>query len=460
MITFFALLWLSTWFTIPFWIIQFMRLKENERIKSELERAGALKGFDKFKYKIKSALKKQNELEIKPVKYTEKQLKKYIIASVATFIISFIAIGITAPPTEISVEDNNNTSVIEEIDENQTANETISEEQKEVEEENNNNSTLNKTFSKQELENNKSTSVSSVPAYSGNSYVAINNNVPFFANNEITNSSYENYSSLDALGRCGIASACIGKDIMPTEERGDIGSVKPTGWHSIRYQGIDGNYLYNRCHLIGFQLAGENANEKNLITGTRYLNVEGMLPFENMVADYVKETNNHVLYRVTPVFEGNNLLASGVLMEAYSVEDNGAGIQFCVYCYNVQPGITIDYVTGDSSGPEYTGTTSSSSNNSNNSGSASQTDSSAPVTQSKPALEKPKTEEPKQETQPSAPSVNTNSQTYILNTNTKKFHEPSCGSAARIKASNKSTFNGSRDELISRGYSPCGNCHP
>ena len=159
MITFFALLWLSTWFTIPFWIIQFMRLKENERIKSELERAGALKGFDKFKYKIKSALKKQNELEIKPVKYTEKQLKKYIIASVATFIISFIAIGITAPPTEISVEDNNNTSVIEEIDENQTANETISEEQKEVEEENNNNSTLNKTFSKQELENNKSTSV-------------------------------------------------------------------------------------------------------------------------------------------------------------------------------------------------------------------------------------------------------------------------------------------------------------
>ena len=348
MITFFALLWLSTWFTIPFWIIQFMRLKENERIKSELERVGALKGFDKFKYKIKSAFKKQNELEIKPVKYTEKQLKKYIISSVATFIISFIAIGIMAPPTETSVEDNNNTSVIEEIDENQTANDTISEEQKEVEEENNNDSTLNKTFSKQELENNKSTSVSSVPAYSGNPYVAINNNVPFFANNEITNSSYENYSSLDGLGRCGIASACIGKDIMPTEERGRIGMIKPSGWHTVKYDIVEGKYLYNRCHLIGYQLTGENANEKNLITCTRYMNTVGMLEFENKVADYIKKTNNHVLYRVTPIFEGDNLLASGVQMEAQSVEDNGKGIKFNVYIYNVQEGIAIDYKTGES----------------------------------------------------------------------------------------------------------------
>ena len=192
-------------------------------------------------------------------------------------------------------------------------------------------------------------SLSNVAAYSGSPYVEINQNVPYFADSELSKTSYEYYSDLDSLGRCGVCVASVGQDIMPTEKRGDIGSVKPTGWHTVKYAGVvDGNYLYNRCHLIGYQLTGENANNKNLITGTRYLNVEGMLPFENMVADYVKETGNHVMYRVTPVFDGNNLLVSGVLMEAKSVEDNGAGILFNVYCYNVQPGVTIDYATGDS----------------------------------------------------------------------------------------------------------------
>ena len=188
-----------------------------------------------------------------------------------------------------------------------------------------------------------------IPAYSGKPYAVINNNEPFFTDEDMSSSSYEYYSPLDNQKRCGVCVASIGKDIMPTEERGEIGNVKPSGWNQAKYAGlVDGNYLYNRCHLIGFQLTGENANEKNLITGTRYLNVEGMLPFENMIADYVKETGNHVMYRVTPVFEGNNLLASGVLMEAKSVEDNGDGILFCVYCFNVQPGVTIDYSDGAS----------------------------------------------------------------------------------------------------------------
>lgn len=192
-------------------------------------------------------------------------------------------------------------------------------------------------------------SIDSIPAYSGKPYVTINDNVPEFLDSDLSTSSYEYYSDLDELGRCGVAYACVGTDLMPTEERGNIGSVKPTGWHTIKYNVVDGNYLYNRCHLIGYQLSGENANTKNLITGTRYLNVDGMLPFENMVADYVKETNNHVMYRVSPIFEGNNLLVSGVQIEAKSVEDNGEGILFNVYCYNVQPNIEINYATGDSS---------------------------------------------------------------------------------------------------------------
>ena len=187
-----------------------------------------------------------------------------------------------------------------------------------------------------------------IPEFTDAAYVAVNGNVPFFLPEEYTTESYEYYSDLDELGRCGVTMACIGVDIMPTEDRGDIGSVKPTGWHSVKYDIVEGKYLYNRCHLIGFQLAGENANKKNLITGTRYLNIEGMLPFENLVADYVQETENHVLYRVTPLFDGDNLVAHGVLMEGYSVEDEGEGVCFCVYAYNAQPGITIDYATGES----------------------------------------------------------------------------------------------------------------
>ena len=192
-------------------------------------------------------------------------------------------------------------------------------------------------------------SASDIPAYSGSPYVAVNHNVPEFLETDLATTSYEFYSDLDRLGRCGVAYACIGTDLMPTTERGSIGSVKPTGWHTVKYDVVDGKYLYNRCHLIGYQLSGENANTKNLITGTRYLNVDGMLPFENMVADYVKETKNHVMYRVTPVFEGDNLIANGVQIEAESVEDAGEGILFNVYCYNVQPDVEINYATGDSS---------------------------------------------------------------------------------------------------------------
>lgn len=187
-----------------------------------------------------------------------------------------------------------------------------------------------------------------IPEYSGNPYVELNGNVPYFTDEELSTTAFELYSELDSLGRCGACYANICKEIMPTEERGSIGMVKPTGWHTVKYDCITDRYLYNRCHLIGYQLAGENANEKNLITGTRYLNVDGMLPFENEVADYVDETDNHVLYRVTPVFSDDNLVASGVIIEAKSVEDKGAGVQFNVYCYNVQPEISIDYIDGQS----------------------------------------------------------------------------------------------------------------
>lgn len=197
-----------------------------------------------------------------------------------------------------------------------------------------------------------STDITNIPEYSENPYVQINNNIPFFTESDYTTEAFETYSNLDKLGRCGVAYANICEEIMPPkdDERESLYSITPSGWQQTKYEGVvDGNYLYNRCHLIGYQLAGENANEKNLITGTRYMNTEGMLPFENQVDDYIEENpNNHVLYRVTPIFDGNNLVASGVQMEAYSVEDNGKGICFNVYVYNVQPGITIDYTTGES----------------------------------------------------------------------------------------------------------------
>ena len=268
--------------------------------------------------------------------------------------------------------------------------------------------------------------LSSIPAYSGKAYVAVNNNTPYFTKSELTKVSFEKYAPLDSLGRCGVAYANIGRDIMPTEERGSIGTVKPSGWHSIRYENVDGKYLYNRCHLIGYQLSAENANTSNLITGTRYLNIQGMLPFENMVADYVKETNNHVLYRVTPIFEGDNLLASGVLMEGYSVEDEGTGICYNVYCYNVQPGIIIDYATGDSKAE----------------------DGSAPYGSSAAV------------TKPSQSSGNSSSASYIANKNTKKFHYPSCSSVGQMNESNKEYLNCSREQAIQQGFEPCGRCSP
>lgn len=268
--------------------------------------------------------------------------------------------------------------------------------------------------------------LSSIPKYSGSPYVAVNDNNPYFTKSDYTTKSFENYATLDSLGRCGVAYANIGKEIMPTEERGSIGMVKPSGWHSIRYENVEGKYLYNRCHLIGYQLSAENANTSNLITGTRYLNIQGMLPFENMVADYVKATNNHVLYRVTPIFEGDNLLASGVLMEGYSVEDNGDGICYNVYCYNVQPGIKIDYTTGDSEAE----------------------DGSAPYGSSAVV------------NKPTQQNNNSSSTTYIANKNTKKFHYPTCSSVGQMKESNKKYLNCSRDQAIQQGYDPCGRCCP
>ncbi len=186
-----------------------------------------------------------------------------------------------------------------------------------------------------------------IAEFSGEPYTVVNGNIPFFTEDEITDVSFESYGETDALERCTACVASIGRDLMPTEDRGYIGYVKPSGWQNEKYDFVDGKYVYNRCHLIGYQLTGENATRENLITGTRYMNVEGMLPFENEVADYIKDTGNHVMYRVTPIFEGDNQLCSGVLMEAISVEDNGAGICFNVYCYNVQPGVIIDYATGE-----------------------------------------------------------------------------------------------------------------
>lgn len=259
----------------------------------------------------------------------------------------------------------------------------------------------------------KTVSLSDIPEYDGEPYVVIDDNEPGFKESEITDESYEEYSDLDGLGRCGAAEASIGPDIMPTEKRGKIGEVKPSGWQTAKYDCVDGKYLYNRCHLLGYQLTGENANEKNLITGSRYMNVDGMLPFEDMVADYVKETGNHVMYRVTPVFEGDDLVASGVEMEAYSVEDEGEGISFHVYCYNVQPSIEIDYSNGKSRFVEET----------------------------KSSDDKPSSE-------------------YVLNTNSRKFHAKNCGSIEDISESNKDTYTGKREDLISQGYEPCKRCNP
>lgn len=249
-------------------------------------------------------------------------------------------------------------------------------------------------------------SMENIPEFTGEAYVVINGNVPYFTEEDYTTESFESYSELDLLGRCGAAYASIGTDLMPVKEREDIGMIKPSGWHTVKYDCVEKKYLYNRSHLIGYQLTGENANERNLITGTRYMNAQGMLPFENLVADYVKQSENHVLYRVTPIFKGNNLLAEGVLMEGWSVEDNGEGICFNVFVYNVQPGIEIDYATGESR------------------------------------------------------LSDTVQAHYILNTNKKKFHYSTCLSVQDMSEKNKQEYVGDRKNLIMQGYEPCGSCQP
>lgn len=259
------------------------------------------------------------------------------------------------------------------------------------------------------LRGNNRVALQDIPAFSGESYAVVEGNVPGFTDKELTTYAYEYYSELDWLGRCGYAMACIGSELMPTEERQSIGQVKPTGWQLSKYDFVDGKYLYNRCHLIGFQLTGENANERNLITGTRYLNVQGMLPFEDMVADYIRATDNHVLYRVTPIFEGDNLLASGVQMEARSVEDGGLGICFNVYVYNCQPGVVINYATGENEP--------------------------APVAEGEP-------------------------ESFVLNTSSKRFHLENCDAVDTMSEKNKEYYEGNRQALLDMGYTPCGSCKP
>lgn len=270
----------------------------------------------------------------------------------------------------------------------------------------------------QSAEQDSGVSLESIPQWSGSPYIDIEDGVPSFSDEEIARAkagAFEEYGALDSHGRCTVAFACVGKETMPTGERGDISAIKPTGWHSSRYDFVDGESLYNRCHLLGHQLTAEDANERNLVTGTRYMNTQGMLPFENDVADYVKKTGNHVLMRVTPVFAGEDLVAHGVRMEARSVEDDGVGVSFDVYCYNVQPQVTIDYATGDNAPAE---------------GSAAEPLNAGVV------------------------------KDYVLNLNSSKFHEPGCPSAAKIAAHNRQDVSTTREVLISQGYDPCGNCNP
>ena len=278
-----------------------------------------------------------------------------------------------------------------------------------------------------------------IPEYQGSAYVEINGGTPFFEDHEITDQAFETYSELDPLGRCGVAFACLSIELMPTEDRGEIASITPTGWeyggmsNNNTYDFVENEYVYNRCHLIGFQLAGENDNEKNLITGTRYMNIEGMLPFENMVASYVETSGNHVMYRVTPIFDGLDYVAKGVLMEAYSVEDNGRGICFCIYAYNVQPGVSINYFTGVNwaSGEQMPEINTEGDN---------------------------RTEIGDEE----KPDDTTSTEVcdYILNTSTKKFHLPTCGYAPKSDSKNYKEYKGTKEDLFADDYVACKVCNP
>lgn len=310
------------------------------------------------------------------------------------------------------------------------------------------------------VNNNSYVSLDAIPAYDGKAYVAVNNNEPFFTDSDMTTTAFENYSDLDSLGRCGVAYANICKDIMPTEERGKIGMIKPSGWHTVKYDVIKDRYLYNRCHLIGYQLAGENANPKNLITGTRYLNVEGMLPFENLVADYVNNTGNHVLYRVTPMFSGSNLVANGVLIEAKSVEDNGGGILFNVYCYNVQPGVGINYENGDSwldgtSPQEQSAQTGAAQNGGSQSSDGSSAGASAGDTGSSGGTTGSASSGSDSSVAENSAADSSNSKTMVHITATgKKYHRAGC------RTLKKSDTEVTLDEAKSMGLSPCGICNP
>lgn len=281
--------------------------------------------------------------------------------------------------------------------------------------------------------------LSEIPEYSGRPYAVINDNIPSFNKYELTVKGYETYASLDRLGRCGGAVASCGREIMPKddEERGSISAVKPSGWVQAQYDCISGKYLYNRCHLIGWQLSAENANKRNLITGTRYMNTEGMLPFENMVDDYVEDTENHVMYRVTPIYNGLDYVAQGVLMEAYSVEDNGRGICFCIFAYNVQPGVTIDYFTGVNvaNGEKLPDIDTSDDDRNENTGNEGDEDDNGGESSGEAA-------------------------DYVLNTNSKKYHLPDSSCVDKIKAENRENYHGTKEDLEDDGYVACKICKP
>lgn len=277
-----------------------------------------------------------------------------------------------------------------------------------------------------------------LPAFEGSPYVYVNSGEPAFtAEEHAFSAGTERYGELDDLGRCTTTFAVVGTETMPAEERGSIGEVRPTGWQMAKYDFVDGKYLYNRCHLLGFQLTGENANVQNLITGTRYLNVEGMLPFENAVADYVQATGNHVLMRVSPVFDGDELLARGVHMMAESVEDAGNGMSFNVFCYNVQPGVVLDYATGSSMPAEEA----------------------TPLPDVSGANEGDAAAAEQAEPQPTAPTDKGTAE-YVLNTNSKKFHKPSCSSVDQMSPKNREDIEDTRENLIANGYDPCKRCNP
>ena len=284
-----------------------------------------------------------------------------------------------------------------------------------------------------------------VPAFEGNPYVYVNDGEPVFTDEQrAAEPGYEHYDELDELGRCTAAFAVVGPETQPTEKRGSIGEVRPSGWQMAKYDFVEGKYLFNRCHLLGYQLTGENANPQNLITGTRYLNVQGMLPFENAVADYVDATGNHVLMAVTPVFESSELVARGVHMMAESVEDGGEGVAFNVFCYNVQPGVVIDYGTGESMLEE------DATPLPDVSGAESAPDTASEGAGAREASEKGAT----------GSDEGKGVAEYVLNTNSRKFHLPSCSSVGQMSPKNREDVEDTRENLIANGYDPCKRCNP